>query len=66
MRLLHNIKINVFLLLYSSLFSGMLIFSKHFVLRTESAFDAHIKDVTVFDLHWFDLAAWLAFPVLIF
>ena len=65
MRLLHNIKNNFFLLLYSALFSGMLIFSKHFVLRTDSAFDAHIKDVTIFDLHWFDLAAWLAFTVLI-
>lgn len=66
MSLLHNIKNNFFLLLYSALFSGMLIFSKHFVLRTDSAFDAHIKDVTFFDLHWFDLAAWLAFTVLIF
>ena len=65
MRLIHNIKNNFFILLYAGLFSCMLVVSKHFVLRTDSAFEAHLKNVTIFDFHWFDLAAWLALTALI-
>ena len=65
MKTLRYIKDNFFILLYAALFSGMLVVSKHFVLRTDSAFSAHLKDVTIFDFHWFDAAAWLAVTVLL-
>ena len=65
MKTLRSIRDNFFILLYAALFSGMLVVSKHFVLRTDSAFSAHLKDVTIFDFHWFDAAAWLAVTVLL-
>ena len=66
MKDLKCIKNNFFILLFSALFSAMLVISKHFILNTDSCFDARMKDVTVYDFHWFDIVAVLAFTVVIF
>ena len=54
MKTFRYIRDNFFIALFAALFSGMQVVSKHFVLRTDSAFSAHLKDVSIFDFHWFD------------
>ena len=65
MKTFRYIRDNFFIALFASLFSGMLVVSKHFVLRTDSAFSAHLKDVSIFDFHWFDVVAWMGLTVLL-
>ena len=64
MKILRSIRNNIFIVLFAALFSGMLIVSKHFVLRMDGAFSGHLKDVSIFDFHWFDVVAWLALTTL--
>ena len=65
MKILRSIRNNIFIVLFAALFSGMLIVSKHFVLRMDDAFSGHLKDVSIFDFHWFDVVAWLALTTLL-
>lgn len=65
MKILRSIRNNIFIVLFAALFSGMLIVSKHFVLRMDGAFSGHLKDVSIFDFHWFDVVAWLALTTLL-
>lgn len=64
MKILRSIRNNIFIVLFAALFSGMLIVSKHFVLRMDGAFSGHLKDVSIFHFHWFDVVAWLALTTL--
>ena len=65
MKTFRYIRDNFFIALFAALFSGMQVVSKHFVLRTDSAFSAHLKDVSIFDFHWFDIVAWMGLTVLL-